>query len=153
LSGGSVTDTEVGSGRRRGRSRGLAGERSHLPEQRPFAQPRMRYAPTQVVSADELEAIHDASLRILAEIGMNFLDPQARELLARAGADVVPGEERVRFDPAMVVETIATCPSQFRLHSWNAEHTVTLGGDVIAFGSVGSPPNYVDLKGVRAPGT
>ncbi len=51
--------------RRRGRNRAAGSERSRLPEQRPFAQPRMRYAPTEVVSADELEAIHGASLRIL----------------------------------------------------------------------------------------
>ena len=57
-----------------------------LPVQRPFAQPRMIYRPTEVVSADELEAIHDASLRILAEIGMDFLDPESRNLLSAAGA-------------------------------------------------------------------
>ena len=31
-------------------------------------------APTEVLSADELESIHRASLRVLAEIGMDFLD-------------------------------------------------------------------------------
>jgi trimethylamine--corrinoid protein Co-methyltransferase len=124
-----------------------------LPEQRPFAQPRLRYAPTEVVSADELEAIHDASLRILADIGMAFLDPEARDLLSRAGATVEPDGDRVRFDPEMVVETISTCPSTFALHSWNPARTLTLGGDVLAFGSVGSPPNYVDLDGVRRPGS
>ncbi len=107
-----------------------------------------------MVSADELEAIHLASLRILAEIGMDFLDPEARRLLAAAGADVGGGgsEQRVRFDPDMVVETVATCPSTFELHSWNPEHTLTIGGDVIAFGSVGSPPNIVDFEGARRPG-
>ncbi|MBA2275712.1 MAG: trimethylamine methyltransferase family protein, partial [Chloroflexi bacterium] len=60
---------------RRRRSGGRAtGERSRLPPQRPWAQPRMRYQPTEAVSADELESIHDASLRILEEIGMDFLD-------------------------------------------------------------------------------
>jgi trimethylamine--corrinoid protein Co-methyltransferase len=85
---------------------------------------------------------------------MDFLDPAARQLLAAAGADVggTDGDQRVRFDPAMVVETIATCPSTFRLHSWTPEHTLTIGGDVIAFGSVGSPPNIVDFDGVRRPG-
>ena len=111
----------------------------------------MRFAPTEVVSADELEAIHDASLRILAEIGMNFLDAGARERLAAAGASI--DGERVRFDPEMVVELIRTCPSEFQLHSWNPAHTLTIGGDHIAFGSVGSPPNFVGLDGVRRPGT
>ena len=68
----------------------------------------MRFRPTEVVSADELESIHDASLRILSEIGMNFLDAGSRERLAAAGATV--DGERVRFDPEMVVELIRTCP-------------------------------------------
>jgi trimethylamine--corrinoid protein Co-methyltransferase len=125
-----------------------------VPEQRPFAQPRLRYSPTDVVSADELEAIHVASLRILAEIGMDFLDPEARRLLAAAGAHVGGDEsdQRVRFDPDMVIESIATCPSTFALHSWNPAHTLAMGGDAIAFGSVGSPPNIVDFDGVRRPG-
>ncbi len=111
----------------------------------------MRYRPTEVVSADELESIHHASLRILAEIGMNFLDAGSRERLAAAGASV--DGDRVRFDPDMVVETIRTCPSSFALHSWNPAHTLTIGGDAVAFGSVGSPPNVVGLDGRRRPGT
>ena len=140
-------------GRRRGRERhGSGADRSRLPAQRPFSQPRLRYRPTEVVSADELESIHDASLRILSEIGMNFLDPESRGLLADAGADVEPDSERVRFDPDLVTERIRTCPSEFRLHSWNPDHTITIGGDHMAFGSVGSPPNIIGLDGVRRPG-
>lgn len=137
--------------RRRNRQR---GERSRLPQQRPFVQPRLPYAPTEVVSADELESIHLASLRILAEIGMDFLDVEARRLLAAAGATVGGDgqEQRVRFDPAMVVETIGTCPSTFHLHSWNPARTLTIGGDALAFGSVGSPPNIVDFDDRRRPG-
>ncbi len=101
--------TEVSTtGRRRGRER-TAGHRDRLPEQRPFRQPRMRFTPTEVVSADELESIHDASLRILAEIGMNFLDAGARERLAAAGATrrrrtgaLRPGDGR-RADPHVPV--------------------------------------------------
>ena len=140
-------------GRRRGRAgHGSGADRTRLPAQRPFSQPRLRYRPTEVVSADELESIHGASLRILAEIGMNFLDPEARRLLADAGAAVEPDGERVRFDPELVTERIRTCPSQFRLHSWNPDRTITIGGDHMAFGSVGSPPNIVGLDGVRRPG-
>ena len=62
-----------------------------LPQQRPWAQPRMRYRPTEVVSADELESIHLGSLRVLSEIGMDFLDADAREVLRAAGADVDAG--------------------------------------------------------------
>lgn len=113
----------------------------------------MRLAPTEMVSADELESIHRASLRILSDIGMDFLDAEARQMLADAGADVTADAERVRFDPDMVLETIATVPETFQLHSRNPAHTITVGGDHIAFGGVGSPPNYRGLDGVRRPGT
>jgi trimethylamine--corrinoid protein Co-methyltransferase len=46
----------------------------------------MRYRPTEVISADELESIHTGSLRVLSEIGMDFLDVDAREVLRAAGA-------------------------------------------------------------------
>ncbi len=49
--------TEIAAqGRRRGRERhGSGADRSRLPAQRPFSQPRLRYRPTEVVSVDELE--------------------------------------------------------------------------------------------------
>ena len=139
-------DTAAGEGLKRRRRGGRdAHARSSLPPQRPWSQPRMPYRPTEVVSADELEAIHLGSLRILSEIGMDFLDPDAREILRTAGAQVEPDSQRVRFDPAMVTETIATAPSQFTLHAWNPAHDIRIGGDWMAFGTVGSPPNVADL--------
>ncbi len=140
-------DTPAGEaliGRRR--AGGRAGhERSRLPQQRPFRQPRFPYEPTRAISDDEVEAIHRASLRVLAETGMDFLDPDAREHLRRAGADVRDGSERARFDPAMVEEIIRTVPAEFTLHARNPERHLRIGGSWTAFGTVGSPPNVADL--------
>jgi trimethylamine--corrinoid protein Co-methyltransferase len=139
-------DTAAGEGLRRRRTGGRAGHERHLlPQQRPWAQPRMRYAPTEVISADELESIHIASLRVLSEIGMDFLDADAREVLKAAGAKTEPDTQRVRFDPDFVTETIKSAPSTFTLHARNPERDVQLGGDWVAFGTVGSPPNVADL--------
>ena len=140
-------DTPAGEalvGRRRAGGR-AAHERSRLPQQRPFRQPRMAYEPTRAISDDELEAIHRASLRLLTETGMDFLDPDAREHLKRAGADVEESGQRVRFDPEMVEEVIKTVPAEFTLHARNPERHLRLGGDWMAFGTVGSPPNVADL--------
>ena len=145
-----MPEVEAGGPRRRGRERQAAGPRSVLPEQKPFRQPRMKYAPTKVVSDDELESIHTASLRILSEYGMDFLLPEARDLLAKAGAKIT--DNRVRFDPEMVLETIKTCPSEFKLHARNPAHTLNIGGDWMAFGSVASPPNFMELDGTRHAG-
>src|SRR6185436_2662290 len=141
------TDHDSVAGRAlRRRAGGRAGhERNRLPQQRPFRQPRMPYEPTRAISEDELEAIHRASLRLLAETGMDFLDPDAREHLRAAGARIEDGSQRVRFDPAMVEEVIKTVPSEFTLHARNPERDVQLGGAWVAFGTVGSPPNVADL--------
>ncbi|NBQ04779.1 MAG: methyltransferase, partial [Actinobacteria bacterium] len=145
-----VTTESLEPNRRRGRSR-TSGAEVKLPEQKPFKQPRMRYEPTKVLSDDELESIHLASLRILSDYGMDFLDPDARDLLKKAGAKVE--DQRVRFDPEMVLETIKTCPSEFKLHARNPAHTLNIGGNWMAFGSVASTPNFIGLDGVRHPGT
>lgn len=139
-------DTTAGEGLRRRRSGGREGhERSRLPQQRPWAQPRLPFPPTALLSADELESIHVASLRVLSELGMDFLDADAREALRAAGAEVEPDSQRVRFDPDFVTERIRTAPPTFTLHAWNPAHDLQLGGDWMAFGTVGSPPNVSDL--------
>ena len=83
----SVTDTQHepaepaatrSEGRRGGRARSDRGPR--LPEQAPFRQPTMRLNHTEVLSADEVEAIHEASLTILERIGMEFLDGESRSI-------------------------------------------------------------------------
>ena len=103
-----------------------------------------------MVSEDELEAIHRASLRVLSETGMDVLDPQSRTLLESHGATVTG--ERVRFDPEMVLEFVACAPSEFTLHGRNPAHNVVIGGDNVVFGAVASAPNVSDLAAGRRTG-
>lgn len=105
--------------------------------QAPFGQRPRTYAPIEVISADQVAAIHNAALRVLAEIGMRVLDPRARGLYATAGARVA--EERVFLDPGMVMQHLATVPARFTLAARNPAHDVTLGGDLCVYASVGGP--------------
>ncbi|MCX2725454.1 trimethylamine methyltransferase family protein [Roseibium salinum] len=138
---------------RRGRRR-RGGEKAgpDLFPQKPFRQPRHIYKPLEAVSADELEAIHDASMRVLEEIGIDFLHEEARDLLRAAGADVAPGSERVRMDRAMVAELVAMAPTEFTIRARNRAHDLHVGGDAIAFSCVASAPNAVDQDKGRRPG-
>ena len=111
-----------------------------------------RFPATPVVSADELEAIHDASLTILEEIGMDFVHDEARQILKRAGADVRADSQRVRFDRNLILQAIKSCPSEFTLHARNAERNVRIGGKNLVFAQVASPPNCSDLQGGRRAG-
>ena len=142
-----MSESESGAPRRRGRDRQAAATRSRLPEQKPFKQPRMTYGPTKVLSDDEIESIHQASLRVLSEHGIDFLEPDARAMLPKDGVKIT--DQRVRFDPNFVMEAIKTCPSEFTLHARNPNHSLHVGGNWMAFGSVASPPNFVELDGTR----
>ena len=111
------------------------------------------YPPMEIVSAEQIEAIHQASMQVLEEIGMNFLLPEAREILRQAGADVESDGPRVRFDRALVAEAVARAPSLVHTRARNPENDLTFGANHINFGAVGGPPNCSGLDGGRRPGT
>jgi trimethylamine--corrinoid protein Co-methyltransferase len=110
------------------------------------------FRPLEILSADQLEAIHRASLRILAEIGLQVLGDRAIDLLVAAGATIDRSERRVRLDPGLVEERIATAPSTFTLHARNPDRSIEIGGRNVAFTSVGGPAFVADLDRGRRPG-
>ncbi|MGH6946937.1 MAG: trimethylamine methyltransferase family protein, partial [Kiloniellales bacterium] len=101
----------------RRRSRGdRAGGGLNQPPWRALKSP---FPPLEILNAEQLEAIHNASMTILEEIGMDFLHPEALEILGKAGAKVESGSSRVRFDRGLVTELVAKAPSQVTLHARN----------------------------------
>ena len=73
--------------------------------------PEISDKPTEPLTREGVEAIHNAAMRILEEIGIDFLHEGAREELKKAGAEVQDGEERVRMGRDMVMELTAKAPS------------------------------------------
>jgi len=140
-------DDRPASERRRG-----GGRRAATPGPRQPAWQRYQrsVAPTRVVSDDELESIHQASLRVLRDTGMDFLHPQALRLWKDAGADV--NDQRVRFDPDLIMELIASAPAEFPMLAPDPVHDLMIGGDHVAFTAVASAPNVADRAGGRRSG-
>ena len=122
--------------------------------QAPFAQPQIPFPPLKVLSDDQVEAIHRASLRVLQETGINFLLPEACRLLHAAGADVDNGGEgpRVRFGEGFIDRHLASVPSSFRLHARNPAHDVEIGGNKMAWVLVASTPHATDIDRGRRTG-
>ena len=109
------------------------------------------FRPVEILSADQVESIHLASLRILAEVGVECLGDRVLDAFADAGASVDRGTRRVRLDPAQTEALIATAPATFRLHARNPERDLEFGGTNLVFSSVGGPAFVSDLdRGRRA---
>ncbi|MEM0922063.1 MAG: trimethylamine methyltransferase family protein [Pseudomonadota bacterium] len=118
--------------------------------QRPWGQPRMIDAPTCPLEPEGVAKIDDAAMRILEDIGIDFLHPDACAHLKAAGATVEG--ERVRMGRDMVRELVAKAPSEFTLSSRNPERQLRIGGNWQANVNVSSPPNVSDLDRGRRVG-
>jgi len=141
----------------RGRRTGGAGARRRAAAAKPGAFPwrqlRNPYPPIEVLTPEQVEAIHEASLRVLEDFGLRILFDEARGLLRAAGAEVDDGSRRVRFDRGLVMEAVGKAPAAVRLHARNPAHDVEVGGDKLAFITVGGPPNASDLERGRRAGS
>lgn len=122
------------------------------PRQLPFAGVTNRYPPIALLSTDEIESIHVASLRLLSEIGMEVLHDESRNLLKAAGATVDETNQRVRFDPAMIEGKIKSAPSRFTLQARNPAKNLTVGDGSMIFAATGGPAFAHDIERGRRAG-
>ena len=125
--------------------------RSAAVPQRAFGQVPLGIAPVEVISADQVEAIHNAALKLLASTGIKVLHPPARALFQAAGAGVA--DEMVRLDPDLVMDLLASVPPTFTLAARNPAKSLRIGGRDMVFTSVGGPAYVMDIDGGRRDGT
>ena len=118
--------------------------------QLPWVVPYNPDRPTEPLTEEGVAAVHDGAMRILEEVGIEFLNPEALEIFREAGATVTG--ENVRMGRDMVMELVGKAPSQFTLTPRNPDRTLTIGGKHIVFGNVSSPPNYSNLDEGRKTG-
>ena len=83
--------------------------------------------PTEPVDEDTLEKVHQNALRILEEIGILFLNSEARDILRGIGCEVDDVTENVRFDRALVLDAIAKAPGRFTITPRNEDRQIILG--------------------------
>lgn len=121
-------------------------------QQLPWGQLQYVDAPTEPLDAEGVERIHHTAMRILEEIGIDFLNAEARDVLRSSGCDVDPDSDRVRMDRAFVMEQVAKAPAEFDITPRNEQRIIHIGGDTAVFGPVGSPPNVTDLDRGRRVG-
>lgn len=119
--------------------------------QAPFGQVERRYAPVEVISADQVEAIHLAALKLLSTTGMRVLEPAARAAYRAAGAEVA--EEKVTFPEGMIADCLRSVPAAFTLRARDPAKSLRLGGGHHVFASVGGPAYAMDNDRGRRDGS
>ncbi len=138
--------------RRHGGRAGNARRGGPAIDQMPWRLPRNLDRPTEPLTEEGINRMHDACMRILEEIGIEFLNEEAVEILRKAGCTV--RGENVRMGRDMVMEMVAKAPPSFTLTPRNPDRMLTIGDGHILFGNVSSPPNYYDMEiGKKVSGT
>ena len=62
--------------------------------------------PTAWCSAEQLDKIHDASMRILENVGIDFMDEEALDAWEKAGAKVDRSSQHVWLDRGLLMELV-----------------------------------------------
>ena len=139
---------------RRRRSGGRAGHKERagpsVIDQMPWRIPVNPDRPTEPLDADGVQAIHRGAMRILSEIGIEFLNPDAVKILKQAGCTV--NGTNVRMDEAFIMEMLGHAPETFTMTPRNVERELIMGGKHMLFVNVSSPPNSWDLERGKRPG-
>jgi trimethylamine--corrinoid protein Co-methyltransferase len=93
----------------------------------------------RVLSDEQLQALHLASLDILSRTGISMKSEAGRDLLLEAGAWEAEdpsgtSEKRIRIPEHLLMHGLATAPSRIPMHNRLGELTMPLEGDHVFFG-------------------
>jgi len=94
----------------------------------------------------DIKKIHETSMRVFAEIGVQVNFSEARELFRHAGAEVEESSRVVKVPPDLVQELISKAPSMVTLcgRAENGELDCEIGGDKVYMGTGGTALNVQD---------
>ena len=103
------------------------------------------------MSQEQVLKIHNASMAILEEVGVDFRDAIALEQWRKAGAKVEG--ERVYIDRNLAMELLSSLPEEITLHARNPEKSVSLGKGKSIFVPMTGAPFVRDLEEKRVWGS
>ncbi|MDJ0628281.1 MAG: trimethylamine methyltransferase family protein [Rhodobacter sp.] len=125
-----------------------------VPVRRPeYRNLRNPFTPQTVFSDDEVAALHANALRVLQELGLKVLLPEARAVFRAAGALVDDDAEIVRLGADIVEAAVRTAPAEFTIRGGRRADDVWFGPGALVFLPGAGCPNATDRLRGRRPGS
>ncbi|MCD6424652.1 MAG: trimethylamine methyltransferase family protein [Anaerolineales bacterium] len=104
----------------------------------------------EFLSASDLEAIHQATMEILQDIGIHFPHQEALDIFKKHGYKVE--DQLVFLEEKQILEVIKDIPSKFTIQARNPEHNVIIGdGSPVFVPGYGAPFLIDPVLGKRDP--
>jgi len=93
------------------------------------------FKPLEVLTEEEIEAIHSGTLEVLWVTGVRVEHERALKLFEKNGCQVDYDEMRVRIPPALVEECIRKAPSSFHCEARDYKKSLMLGNNNFYLGA------------------
>jgi trimethylamine--corrinoid protein Co-methyltransferase len=100
-----------------------------------------------VLSTDQISRVHEASLRLLGEIGVELPHPELLRRFADAGAQVDFAAQRVRIPEELVSRCLHSCGKQFTLYGRDLQRQAAFGVGQRNYNSIFGEASWVDELG------
>jgi trimethylamine--corrinoid protein Co-methyltransferase len=114
----------------------------------------MSKATMSVLAKDEIELVHETSMRILSEVGVKIESPSVLELLKKEGAKIDSQKGLAFLDERIVSHALMSAPRKIRLCSRRGVDYEIPGEDVQMISPDGQPPAVYDIEtGKKRPST
>ncbi len=134
---------------RRSRTRRARGGPSTIAAIQPLIS---KLSPTEILNPDGVEKIHQASMRLLSDVGMLIVDyPPALETFRQNGAKVEG--EQVWIDEDTLMHFVGQAPATFTQLARNPSNNLDIGGNNMVFAPIYGPPFVADLDRGRRSAT
>jgi trimethylamine--corrinoid protein Co-methyltransferase len=145
---------ENGSAARGRRRRGRGGDAAPAPQRNVnYRQLKNPFPLMEVFPAPQIADMHETALKMLEDLGMKVLLPEARRIYAKGGARVDEDSEMVYVGRDMVEAALATAPRSITCRAGARDRDITLELGSLVFQAGAGAPNATDLERGRRPGS
>jgi trimethylamine--corrinoid protein Co-methyltransferase len=97
-----------------------------------------------VLSSEEIDRIHEVSMRILETVGVKIDHGKARAILSDVGAEIVGN--RVRIPEELVRKAVDQAPAGFTLYGFDPMFSIEVGSGQPQFAGLGTPTHILDTE-------
>ncbi|MBA7686647.1 hypothetical protein ES703_95098 [subsurface metagenome] len=98
----------------------------------------------RLLSKEDRDAIHEASLEVLEKTGVKVSNDQALGILKEAGCSV--DGNMVRMSPSLVQEALKKAPESFQLYTRDGSRQHTVGGSEVIYNPGSAAIYFIDRK-------
>jgi trimethylamine--corrinoid protein Co-methyltransferase len=100
----------------------------------------------EILTPQEVKRIHDATLHIIANVGVRFPSKRALEIWESHGASVDHDKMIVKARPVLIEEALKTCPPVYTLAARDPAQDLPLDGNHVYVGTDGCGVEVLDIQ-------